>query len=85
MTVFVTTPTPRPSPTMTLYQTQATAVIQTQVADLVPKPCTETTVVPGESKVCWWPTPTVEPQPTPAYQTCSTPVPAQYCLKVSDG
>lgn len=68
---------------MTMYQEQATAIVQTQAAGLLPRPCPETTVTPGESKVCWWETQTPTPHPTPTYQTCATPVPGAYCMKES--
>ena len=79
--VIVTTPTPAPTATMTAYQQLATAVVMTQVAGKVPQDCGLTTVTAEESRICYWPTETPTPPPTPAYQTCSTPVPGAYCLK----
>lgn len=81
MTVFVTTPTPAPTATMTSYQEQATAIVMTQVADKVPKPCTETTVTPGTPRICYWATEVPTAVPTPEYRICATPLPSAYCLK----
>lgn len=81
MTVFVTTPTPSPTATMTPREARAEADKATKIAAAMPPACPEATVTPGTPVLCYWPTPRPSPQPTPNYQTCSTPVPAQYCLK----
>lgn len=81
MWVIAVTPTKEPTPTLTPYEATLRAGQATATALAAPVSCERTTVVPGETRVCYWmavlPTPTAVPTLPP----CQTPVPLQRCLK----
>jgi len=79
--VMEVTRTPSPTPTLTPYEATLRAGQATATAEAYPRSCPKTTVVPGQQKQCYWPTPMPMPTELPTYPPCVTPLPGATCMK----